>query len=423
MKQTHHLNLKTVPSNIWRAFCLVSILLFSACEKEDNTGASFALKDNPSDMSVSSQGTSQTFTVQTTGSWSVEPIRQERWLKIDPATGSGEDTFTVTVDRNTTLEPRKAILTFVVDGKIQNKVLQIDQEAGHQNNGNDEVYVTLDGLTSLEVPEEGLQGRYAVRSTGDWKIEILEGAEWLKIAPMQGRFDTGVDIEADLNSSPQPRTARLAFYLNGQQLPETLDVNQQGMQVILYEDFSWLTYGNTVFNTTTGETRIGLWNESELARGWTGTINPVSGGGNYSSTYARPGFVKLGRTNFGGDIISPKLVALEGTKNLKVSFKAVVYMTAGGNADHNLLKVGVNGPGNVSVSEFYINNKPDYTNDPQCIEAWKRPEATYSFTITGATAETQIWFLGGDFDLRAETGWPKNVNRIFLDDILVTPLK
>jgi len=49
---------------------------------------------------------------------------------------------------------------------------------------------------------------------------------------------------------------------------------------------------------------------------------------------------------------------------------------------------------------------------------WSAPEATRTFTITGATAETQIKFLGNDYDLRA-TVVTINKNRIFLDDIKV----
>jgi len=74
------------------------------------------------------------------------------------------------------------------------------------------------------------------------------------------------------------------------------------------------------------------------------------------------------------------------------------------------------GPGTVSVSSFTIDNWPNYTLDPDCITIWKDPSATYSFTITGATSETQLRFLGGDFNL---VGVGAGKNRIFIDDIKV----
>lgn len=422
MKTNYYTNVRKTPIQLWGMLCLGFLVFFSSCEKENEESTHFMLKDNPTDLTVSSQGASQTFTVQSAGAWRVEPLRNERWLKIEPAEGNGEGAFTVTVDRNTTLESRQSVLTFIVDGRIQNNVLRIEQEARDLENGNGESYVNLAGLTSLEVPEDGLHGRYAIRSTGDWKIEILEGNDWLNIEPMEGRFDTGVTLNVDLNATPEARTAGLVFYLDGVQVPGVFEVNQEGMEVVLYEDFNWLGYGSPIFYTTTGETRIDNWTAAEKARGWTWHKPSAD---NIPSTYARPGFVKLGKTNFGADILSPKLSAVQGTQNLQVSFKAVPYMTAGGAKDVTILKVGLTGPGTVSVDEFDINNWPDYAADPNCTEIWKAPETTRIFTIIGATAETQIWFLGGAYDLREGSGWTgaRNVNRIFLDDVLVTVLK
>jgi len=420
MRTSYQTNFRKASTKLWGALCLGFLVSFSSCEKEVEGGTHFALKDNPTAMSVTSQGASQTFTVQSGGMWKVEPLYNERWVKIEPQDGNGEGTFTVTVDRNTTPEPRQSILTFAVDGKIQNNVLKIEQEASNRDDEEDDPYVNLDGLPGLEVPEAGLYERYAIRSTGTWKIEIPEDADWLSIEPMEGRYDTGVTVSVDINTTPESRTAGLVFYLDGEQVPGVFEVNQEGMEIVLYEDFNWLTYGSAIFYETSGETRIDNWNDTELARGWSWN-NPSADG--IPSTYARQGFVKLGKTNYGSDILSPKLSAVQGTQNLKVSFKAVPYETAGGGRDGSILKVGITGPGTIDLTEFTIDNWPDYVSDPNCTEIWKSPETTRSFTITGATAETQIWFLGGDYDLREETGAPINKNRIFLDDILVAVLK
>src|SRR5690606_10963133 len=141
------------------------------------------------------------------------------------------------------------------------------------------------------------------------------------------------------------------------------------------------------------------------------------------STYAREGFVKLGKTNYGSDFISPKLNEVEGTKNLEVRFKAVPYMTAGGTKDDTRLYVSVIGPGAVSVDEFNINNWPDYSADPNCTVIWKSKAIVQSFLITCASDETQILFLSGALDLSEETGAPINKYPIFLDDIIVTVTK
>src|SRR5690554_4424637 len=125
MRTSYQTNFRKASTKLWGALCLGFLVSFSSCEKEVDGGTHFALKDNPTTMTVTSQGTSQTFTVQSGGMWKVEPLYDERWVKIEPNEGNGEGTFTVTVDRNTTPETRQSILTFVVDGKIQNNVLKI----------------------------------------------------------------------------------------------------------------------------------------------------------------------------------------------------------------------------------------------------------------------------------------------------------
>lgn len=422
MKTNCYYKPETLTKAIYYAFCLSFIILLGSCKKDSGMNGHFELKNNPSAVEAPASGFTETYTFSASGAWKIEALRKENWVKIEPSEGNGDGTFTLTVVRNTTPEARSTALVFSVDGKLQSEVLHITQQSGSTQGEVSDPYLNFDGKpASLEFTEAAITSNHIIRSTGKWKVELEDEVDWISIAPMEGVGDVPVTLTINKNTGVD-RAVNLRFYLDDVLQPNPFPIRQAGVSVvtILEEDFSWLTYGNTIFNTTDGETRIGLWNANELAKGWTSTINPTTGGGNYASIYARPGFIKLGRTNYGGDLISPKLSEITGTKNVKVAFKAAVYMTAGGNVDHNLLKVGVKGPGTVSVSDFFISNKPDYVNDPNCIEVWKKPEALQTFVITGATAETQVWFLGGAFDIRAESGWPKNVNRIFLDDIVVT---
>lgn len=412
--------MKSQQRSILVAVSFLFLALITSCEKEEVARTSFSIKDNPALLEVTAQGTSMTYTVETSGAWKVEPLRNERWLKIESSQGEGNGTFTVTVDRNNTLETRNSTLTFVVDGRVHNNIIRVEQAAGAGGDGNSDAYLHLDGLTSLELPEEGINSRYTVRSTGDWRLEVVEGADWLSVSPMEGKYDTGISLDADVNASETSRVGKIIFYLNEEQIPGEFVVTQAGMEVILFEDFNWLAYGSEIFNSTGGETRMGNWTASELAKGWTGTIPPDGTGSTYVSTYARPGFVKLGRTNYGGDLISPKLAEVEGTKNLQVSFKAVRYAAG----DHSLLKVGVIGPGTVSESTFNVTNiaSPNSTLEGSRA-AWNAPEAKRTFIVTGATSETQIWFFAGEFYMSTDTGWPSNTNRIFIDDVLVAVKK
>ncbi|PRD52770.1 BACON domain-containing protein [Sphingobacterium gobiense] len=409
----------------WTTFFLTFVTLFVACKKDNDDEGYFELQDNVDLYEPLPQGATETYSLRADGYWQVEPLYNENWLKIEPMFGNGDGSILITVDRNSTLEDRREVLMFLMNGRRQEHILEIVQAASENGVGNEEQYMRVDGLPDKEVliSEEGISGRYTVRATGTWRIELSEEADWISVEPMMGTGDTPVELSIAANRDDE-RSVDLNFYLDEVLQPNPLRVLQEGMavQVILEEDFNWLQYGSAIFYTNTDETRLDRWTSDELARGWGyHQLDPTG----VPSTYARQGFLKLGRTNYGGDILSPKLSAIQGTQNVKVTFKAVPYKTAGGAEDVTLLKVGVAGPGVVSVDEFDINNWPDYDVDPNCTIIWTEERTARSFTIEGATAETQIWFLGGDYDLRSESGWSgaRNVNRIFLDDVLVTVLK
>ncbi|MEI2271603.1 hypothetical protein OHD16_05570 [Sphingobacterium sp. ML3W] len=407
------------------AFFLLLTLFFLSCKEDNELNSFLTLKDGPSKMEVVANGSSETFTVQSNGNWKVEPLRKESWFKIDVTEGSGDGKFTITVAKNTDQKARAMTLFFTVDGRLQSNVFKIEQTAGTTGEQQDQPYLKIDGIsTKLDVLEAGITGNYVLRSTGKWKIALEEEANWVTVSPMEGIGDTPITVSVNKNTDIE-RTANFLLFLN--EVPQTnpLIIYQKGVKaqvegdVIFSEDFNWLTYGSEIFNATSGETRIASWTAAELAKGWTSTINSTEGGGNYASIYARPGFIKLGRTNYGGDLISPKLSNIQRTKNLLITFKAVRYASG----DHNLLTVGVKGPGTVSVSQFNINNlATTNSNLDACRAAWQAPEATYSFVIKGATAETQFWLLSGAFDQRSGN-WPATVNRIFVDDVVVTVIK
>ncbi len=421
MNTTDYYKLNKLPKTIF-VFCSSLIMILSSCKDDIEMDGLFAIKDNPTKLEAPADGSTETYTVQANGTWKVEPLRKENWVKIESVEGNGHGTFTVRVSKNTDPEQRELTLFFTLNGKLQNNVLKIEQ-AGATNQGQvQDPYLKIDGLTNrLEVLEPGITGQYILRSTSKWKVMLPDEIDWLTISPMEGEGDTPVSIKVNKNTDIE-RTANVLLFLDDVQQASPLTVYQKGVKlqvegdVVLKEDFNWLSYGSEIFNVTTGETRVGLWASDEIAKGWSSTINTTEGGGSYASIYARPGFIKLGRTNYGGDLISPKLSNVQRTKNLLVTFKAVRYATG----DHHQLTVGVKGPGKVSASQFDVMNIASPNSSLEsCRAAWQAPEATYSFEITGATAETQFWLLGGSFDQRTGN-WPATVNRIFVDDIVVT---
>src|SRR5690606_4352422 len=252
--------------------------------------------------------------------------------------------------------------------------------------------IIVDGDNGISVPSAGGTANVAIQANVEWTYS-LQGDPWITGGE---QTENSLVLQLEKNTGLQ-RSTILTVQSPENGLSQEVEIVQSAGNVILEEDFSWLTYGSTIFYTTSGETRMDSWTDEEMARGWHSTENTASS--NQKVVYARPGFVKLGKTNYGGDLISPPLAVLEGPSDVRVTFKAVLYKTAGGTEDDINLIVGVVGPGTASVPSFSVSNFPDYDLDPDCTLIWQDESSTYSFEVSGATAETQIRFLGGAFDL------------------------
>ena len=178
MNTINYYKLDTLPKSIV-VFCLSLIMILTSCKDDLAVDGAFALKDNPSKLAAAANGVSETYTVQATGKWKVEPLRKENWVKIDPMEGNGNGTFTVTVYKNTDPEARELTLFFTLDGKLQNNVLKVEQ-AGTTDQGQvKDPYLKIDGISNrLEVLEDGITGQYILRATGKWKVALEDESEW-----------------------------------------------------------------------------------------------------------------------------------------------------------------------------------------------------------------------------------------------------
>jgi hypothetical protein len=208
------------------------------------------------------------------------------------------------------------------------------------------------------------------------------------------------------------------------------EITDHGIYKVIYlsEDFNFLpaAYGNKVLYTTTPtEQRFSSWKwedpEGREKWGWTSTLARDGSNANAAWLYAREGYVKLGKTAVAGDLISPKLSALEDeTVDVVVSFKACGYQTAAGTKDAgHSLNIFVIGPGTVSTPQFELEYYKSEAEGGNTYIWQDDPSNAYSFEIAGATAETQIRFLGGPNLGVITTLGPNNTNRVAIDDIEV----
>jgi hypothetical protein len=412
------------------------LVILAGCEKESGyTGDPyFTIEGEPTGISVSPAAFTQAYTVRSNRPWKVVAKGNDTWARAYPEEGDLDGIFKIIVGKNNIFEPRSMNFAFVVNGEELPVLFRVDQEEAVP-------YLTLSpssvsvsaggGLVTINV-DANMEWTYDVDDP-TWQTEesLTETSITLRI-----RGATGTR-QALLTVTPvEPEYAALAMSVLIRQTDAILD-----------EYFEWLHYGSLVTHNTTGETRYDAWTAEEKARGW--TVTNIASSGTDQPTYARQEFVKLGRTSIGGDLISPKFIAINGTRNVEVSFKACAYVSAaanasgGGNVDLNELNIEVLGSGTITSvvkvggqdstplggregpndgditaagAKFHIGNYPNTNAMEHGVNynVWAPELAERSFVITGATADTQIRFIAGP-----NVGTIAGINRIFLDDIRV----
>lgn len=387
---------------------ILTTLMFQSCEPQEiKETPYFTIEGDPTGLTAGVAGKTQSYVVRSNRPWKIVAKSEGDWVKPFPAEGEDDGIFKIIVDANDSFDQRIMNYAFVVDGEEQAVLFRVEQDANIP-------YITAP--ESLPILAAGGEVVIDVTSNVDWDYSFSD-APWLTEVSVSS---TRIVLSAEENVSVDPRSVTVTLTaLNFPTVTATVTLTQSPGTVVLEENFSWLNYGSAVFYTTTGETRYDSWTQEQKDMGWVSLPSTVDGSGYTPLCYARVGFIKLGKTGYGGDIISPKLSKIVGEQDVTVTFKAIPYMTAAGTMDDNYLNISIIGPGTISQSQFIIDNWPVYPTDgaeAYCISMWSESRATRSFTITGATSETQIKFLGGDYAL---VGVGAGKNRIFLDDIKV----
>lgn len=386
----------------------VSASFLSSCKEETEPGgpAYFNIENNATGLKAGVAGKTESFVVRSNRPWKIVGKNDSDWVKSFPDEGEDDGIFKIIVNANNSFEQRIMNFAFMVDGEEQPVLFRVEQDANVPN---------INVQPIISIPAAGGNIDIDVASNVSWSY-IIGDNNWLSEVAVTS---SKVTLAADRNNGSKRTVTLTVSAVDYPDVSQTVTLEQSPGSVVLEENFDWLAYGSAVPYTTTGETHYGNWTQQEKDKGWTSTVNTVTGSGNTPLCYARQGFVKLGKTSYGGDIISPKLSNIEGTKNVRVTFKAAAYVSAGGTViDTRVLKIFVLGAGTPSTDMIMVENVPNTQAEDNAgvvNDIWD-PARAFSFTITGATSETQIKFLGKDYDLRNES---VNTNRIFLDDIKV----
>lgn len=407
------------------ALTLICLLGFSGCkDNDDPVGDPYLTFENiEGTINVSKAGITQAkrkaVTVRSNSAWKValENPDDASWLHFFIDEGEDDGLIYYWVDKNTTFDQREGKITLSDNGKVLNS-LDIVQEADVPN------ITVKDGSNGFTIAPEGSVLKVAIDANITWKATLTPDVDWARITNVT---EDSIFVTIDKNEEDE-RTVNLSLVGEGEHsgVSTTALITQKDESLIFNDNFSWLQEGDEKPTYETPEIRIDLWNDAEKAMGWQSLATLAYGG---------RGYVKLGKTNYNGDILSPALTKLKKPTNVKVTFQSMGYVSAGGVKDASVVKVGVVGPGEVNGDDvktisikgatyrcvrfvntvFPNSQKNEYGED---YDPWAQPESYHSFTITGATAETRIIFVGGD-------AWNsvKGKNRVFLKSVEVVRTK
>lgn len=404
------------------ALTLICLLGFSGCkDNDDPVGDPYLTFENiEGTINVSKAGITQAkrkaVTVRSNSAWKValENPDDASWLHFFIDEGEDDGLIYYWVDKNTTFDQREGKITLSDNGKVLNS-LDIVQEADVPN------ITVKDGSNGFTIAPEGSVLKLAIEANISWKASLTPDVEWAHITNVT---EDSVFVTIDKNEEDE-RTVTLALTGKGEyaNVNSNTLITQKDESLIYNDDLNWLQEGEDKPTYETPEVKIEKW---EKDMGWT----------SYSSwAYGGHGYIKLGKTNYNGDIVSPALTKLKKPTDVKVTFQSMGYISKTGVKDASIVKVGVIGPGEVNgdeVNSISINGTayrcvkfvntvfPNSENNEngEDYDPWAQPGSYHSFTITGATAETKIIFVGGD-------NWNKvkGKNRVYLKSVEVVRLK
>ncbi|MDE7443401.1 MAG: BACON domain-containing protein, partial [Muribaculaceae bacterium] len=406
-------------------------------------------------------GDAKQVVIRANGNWKIIPKLAEgdscNYVTLLPPDGVGDSRIRMSVFPNYQLKPRSCDFALVVNGVEQpNIFLHIDQEAAP----------TYLNVGAPNISSQGGLTAVGVSANVPWVVEI-DQTDWIEIDSVGA---TAFRLNVQPNMGLETRSVNIR--VKAPEFPELdteITVNQLPDGIYFLDDFDWLgafltstasyCQDNLYKNASSQQHLLGSNKKGNdvlpqtngwdiLGYGWlyTAACSCYVGWHNATANHDGNGFLKIGRTSFFGDVTTPPLEAIEGTRDIKIRFKAASQTNTSNVKDGNILCIGVlrgNGqvknananitvgnymdtkgtPGPaipVSVMQLEVENLPTY-NKNTAADVDLRDFTTYEVVITGADATTQISFIGGSsIGVDWVNGAQSNVaNRIFIDDVQV----
>lgn len=454
--------MKTFKTNIMNRVKALSLLAlvaalafgFTSCNDDKYDGDPYFNVEGLTDGAIvlenvaidtTSYSAAKKFVIRSNRPWKLVAQGENGWVRVFPSEGEGDGIIRVSSLENVKPVNRELKFKVLLDGEDCGQTVTIMQKLS-------EPYMRASS-NMVQVAREGGDVLIPIVTNVPFTFEIQgENSDWVT-ATLDS--EGVIKLNCLYNTPGAERNATLHVQGEGDfsNLQLNIPITQLG-EVLLYENFSWLVKSEAgVDYPLVGWEydkclRIDAWSADEKSHGWESRSGLMSK--KVPAAYSMKGFVKVGRANFGGEVLSPALSKIEGTRNIKVSFQAVAYAAATGAVDDKELYVGVIGGGKVvgitggdetknSVESSYsycdengnpielvgvahatlhADNQFNQNIDPTGLKIWDEPFTHYTVLIEGATSQTRIALFGGLFDT-ALKGVGVGKNRLFFDNVKV----
>lgn len=438
---------KYMKSLLLAALAVVAAMGFTACSDDDKfTGDPYftleGLENMTYDFNYEAVDTlayseAKKIVVRSNRPWKLVCQSENGWCRVFPTEGEGDGIIRLSTVENKKPDTRDMVYKIYLDGVEQPVPLTIRQTGS-------EPYIKP-SANSITIAREGGAIPFSVLTNVPYTFEVRpvkegDDVSWITVTPSETDPNS---VMLNCVASNKDRFAVLHIQGTGNYTDLSIDIPVTQLGALFFENFSWMNHSDTSILgwVTDGESnsRFDKWTDEELSHGWTSRNNLC---------YGRPGFLKLGKTGYGGDLVSPKIPEIGSGMDIAVSMQLVGYCTQAGTLDDVQVYVGVLGPGKVTkiiggnggeivngvlycdenkaqivlndVASFMLtdDNHFNYTTDPDGLLVWENPNTNYTIYVDGATSDTQIVILGGAFDVQVKT-IGKGKNRIFVDNFKV----
>ncbi len=345
----------------------------------------------PSPQLVTATSGNFTFNIESNTDWTIS--ENYDWLSVSSTGGSGNETITVTYDKNTTTTTRKAIIT--INGtNVSSKTIEVTQE---------EADLMLNvSFSSKNILSKSGNFTVDVYSNTDWTV--AENSDWISINKVSGSGNSSVIVSFIDNTKISTRSATITFTATGVE-DQTLKVIQDGASSYL----SASPVQKTI-TASSGSFQIEIDSNTE----WTATANtdwlsisPTSknGGGIVTVTYeANPApTVRGGEITITASGVSSKVVEVKqegAAKYLTVTPTAQSVSASEGNFAVNIESntnwnisensswfyiSSTGGSGSKNVTVYYLENKK--TNSRTGTLTFSSDGITKTVSITQQSAD------------------------------------